>query len=252
MATTTPNFGWAVPTSTDLVKDGAVAIETLGDSIDASLVDLKGGTTGQVLAKASNTDMDFSWVAQDDSNAIQNSIVDAKGDIIAATADNTPARLAVGANNTVLTADSSTATGLKWAAASSGTFPVMRSANIASTFTTTSASMTDQTGYTLTFTPVSATNKITISVDFQYFVNTTGANVEWQIVRGATVIFYRAQAIAASGQYQNMHFEVTDTNVAASSQTYKLQVAINGGFTYTNYNDTVGFTGSQIRSLEVY
>ena len=34
MATTTPNFGWAVPTSTDLVKDGAVAIETLGDAID--------------------------------------------------------------------------------------------------------------------------------------------------------------------------------------------------------------------------
>jgi hypothetical protein len=61
MATTTPNFGWSVPTSSDLVKNGAVAIETLGDSIDASLVDLKGGTTGQVLAKASNTDMDFVW-----------------------------------------------------------------------------------------------------------------------------------------------------------------------------------------------
>jgi len=69
MATTTPNFGWPVPTSTDLVKDGATAIEALGDSIDASLLDLKGGTTGQVLAKASGTDMDFSWVAQDDSNA---------------------------------------------------------------------------------------------------------------------------------------------------------------------------------------
>jgi hypothetical protein len=117
MATVTPNFNWPVPTSTDLVKDGATAIEALGDSIDASLVDLKGGTTGQVLAKASGTDMDFSWVAQDDSNAIQNSIVDAKGDIIAATANDTPARLAVGANNTVLTADSSTATGLKWATA---------------------------------------------------------------------------------------------------------------------------------------
>lgn len=61
MATTTPNFGWSVPTSTDLVKDGATAIETLGDSIDASLLDLKGGTTGQSLTKNSNTDMDFVW-----------------------------------------------------------------------------------------------------------------------------------------------------------------------------------------------
>ncbi len=66
MATTTPNFGWSVPTSTDLVKDGATAIETLGDSIDASLVDLKGGTSGQVLAKNSGTDMDFIWIEQDD------------------------------------------------------------------------------------------------------------------------------------------------------------------------------------------
>jgi hypothetical protein len=47
---------------------------------------------------------------------IQPTIVDAKGDIIAATAADTPARLAVGANDTILTADSSTATGLKWAA----------------------------------------------------------------------------------------------------------------------------------------
>jgi len=62
MATTTPNFGWSVPTSSDLVKNGATAIETLGDSIDASLVDLKGGTSDQVLAKNSNTDMDFKWV----------------------------------------------------------------------------------------------------------------------------------------------------------------------------------------------
>jgi hypothetical protein len=114
MATTTPNFGWAVPTSTDLVKDGALAIETLGDSIDASLVDLKGGTTGQVLSKNSNTNMDFTWVTSDDANAIQNTIVDAKGDLISATGSDVPARLAVGANGETLVADSSTSTGLRW------------------------------------------------------------------------------------------------------------------------------------------
>jgi hypothetical protein len=119
MATTT-NFGWETPDDTDLVKDGAAAMRTLGNSIDTSFVDLKGGTTGQVLAKASNTDLDYSWVAQDDSNAIQNAIVDAKGDLIAATAADTPARLAVGTNGQVLTADSTAATGLAWAAAASG------------------------------------------------------------------------------------------------------------------------------------
>ena len=114
MATVTPNFNWPVPTSTDLVKDGATAIEALGDSIDGSLVDLKGGTTGQVLSKTSGTDMDFTWVTTDDANAIQNSIVDAKGDLISATANDTPARLAVGANGETLVADSSTSTGLRY------------------------------------------------------------------------------------------------------------------------------------------
>jgi hypothetical protein len=122
MATTTTNFGWDIPQSTDLVKDGATAIAALGQDIDTALVDLKGGTTGQVLAKASGSDLDFSWVAQDDSNAIQNAIVDAKGDLIGATAADTPARLAVGTNGQVLTADSTAATGLKWASAAAGSF----------------------------------------------------------------------------------------------------------------------------------
>jgi hypothetical protein len=61
MATTT-NFGWETPDDTDLVKDGAAAMRTLGNSIDTSFVDLKGGTSGQMLTKASNTDLDYTWV----------------------------------------------------------------------------------------------------------------------------------------------------------------------------------------------
>lgn len=112
---TTSNFGWTTPADTDLVKDGAAAIRTLGNGIDTSFLDLKGGTTGQVLSKASNTDLDFSWIAVDPLT-----ILDAKGDLISATAADTPARLAVGTNGQVLTADSTTSTGLKWAAAAAG------------------------------------------------------------------------------------------------------------------------------------
>ena len=61
MATTTTNFNFPIPQSTDLVKDGATAIAALGTSIDTDFVDLKGGTTGQILAKASNTDLDYTW-----------------------------------------------------------------------------------------------------------------------------------------------------------------------------------------------
>ena len=141
MATTTTNFGWDIPQSTDLVKDGATAIAALGQDIDTALVDLKGGTTGQILAKASNTDLDYSWITNDVGDitavtagtgisgggtsgavTVTNSMataIDAKGDLIGGTGADTFARLAVGANGTVLTADSAEATGLKWAVASS-------------------------------------------------------------------------------------------------------------------------------------
>jgi hypothetical protein len=59
---TTTNFGWTTPADTDLVKDGAAAIRTLAGNIDTSLVDLKGGTSGQYLTKNSNTDLDFAFV----------------------------------------------------------------------------------------------------------------------------------------------------------------------------------------------
>jgi hypothetical protein len=183
MATVTPNFNWPVPTSTDLVKDGATAIEALGDSIDASLVDLKGGTTGQVLSKNSNTDMDFTWVTDAAGDitgvtagtgisgggtsgtvTVTNSMataIDAKGDLVPGTGADTFARLAVGANGTVLTADSAETTGLKWAAAAGGgkLLQVVRDTDT-SLRSTTSTSFTDVTGVSVTITPTSATSNI--------------------------------------------------------------------------------------------
>lgn len=198
---TTSNFGWTTPADTDLVKDGAAAIRTLGNGIDSSLVDLKGGTTGQYLVKQSATDLDFTWTtntadidgvtatspltgggtsgtitvgiqdattaqkgavqltdsisststttaatpnsvktAYDLANgAIAKSLVDAKADLITATADNTPARLASSAvNGDVLTVDTSTATGLKWAAPTTSTgYKLIKRSTFTSVATTT-------------------------------------------------------------------------------------------------------------------
>jgi hypothetical protein len=144
MATTTTNFGWDIPQSTDLVKDGATAIATLGQDIDTALVDLKGGTTGQVLTKASATDLDFTWVTDAGGDitgvtagtgisgggtsgtvTVTNSMataIDAKGDLIGGTGSDAFSRLAVGTNGQVLTADSAETTGLKWADPSGFTF----------------------------------------------------------------------------------------------------------------------------------
>ena len=93
---TTTNYGWTTPADTDLVKDGASAIRTLGTAIDTTVFNNAGA-------------------------AIAKTIVDAKGDLIVATAADTVARLAVGGTNGhVLQVDSSTATGLKWDAVVAG------------------------------------------------------------------------------------------------------------------------------------
>jgi hypothetical protein len=112
MATTT-NYSWTTPDDTALVKDGAAAIRSLGTAIDSTVFTNAGA-------------------------AIAKTIVDAKGDIIAATAADTVSRLAVGANDTVLTADSTAATGLKWATPASGGMTLLSTTSLSGTSTTIS------------------------------------------------------------------------------------------------------------------
>jgi len=133
MANTT-NYNWETPDDTDLVKDGAAAIRTLGNSVDTTTKALNPETTlgdiayrsatsntntrlaigsaGQVLTVAAGVP---SWASPSDQTPLTT-----KGDVF--TFSTVDARLGVGANGTVLTADSAETTGLKWAAPAAGGF----------------------------------------------------------------------------------------------------------------------------------
>lgn len=105
MANPTTNYGFVLPTSSDLVTDLPADFEVALQGVDTQM--------------KTNADA-----------ATQKATLTNKGDIYAATGASTPARVAVGADNTVLTADSTTATGVKWAApTSSSTFATDISVN---------------------------------------------------------------------------------------------------------------------------
>lgn len=119
MATTT-NYGWTTPDDTNLVKNGASDIRTLANAIDSTV--------------KTNADA-----------AVGKTIVDAKGDLIVATGNDAVSRLAVGANNTFLMADSAEATGLKWGTPQSGSYTLIQTITISNGATTLTASSIPQT-----------------------------------------------------------------------------------------------------------
>jgi hypothetical protein len=106
--------------------------------------------------------MDFTWVTTDDANAIQNSIVDAKGDLISATANDTPARLAVGANGETLVADSSTSTGLRYQVSSQPNYLINSNFDIwqrGTSFASTSGYMADRWSNVGSFNAITASQQ---------------------------------------------------------------------------------------------
>jgi hypothetical protein len=266
MATTT-NYGWTTPNDTDLVKDGASAIRTLGSSIDTTTKALNPsttlgdieyrsstantntrlaiGTNGQVLSVVGGVP---AWATSDDANAIQNAIVDAKGDIIAATAADTPARLAVGANGTVLTADSAEATGLKWAtpAGGGGSYTSLASGSLSGT--STSVNITT-TGY---YQVIVFVKNITCTTDFYMGIDLngdSGSNYSFtssSVSSGSTVVATSARSATSyfftENPYQsNANAYATWTIYdPANTNAHKIVSGIQAG---KHYDDTYNNTG---------
>lgn len=130
MSNPTSNFGWQMPTNSDLVTDLPADFEVFGQAVDTSLMDLKGGTTGQVLKKNSNTDMDFVWSAD---TGFTNPMT-TTGDTIYSSSGSTPARLGIGTAGQVLQVNSG-ATAPEWVTISSGSMTQLASGSLSSTVT---------------------------------------------------------------------------------------------------------------------
>jgi hypothetical protein len=229
MANTT-NFGWETPDDTDLVKDGAAAIRTVAGAIDTSLVDLKGGTTNQVLAKNSNTDMDFKWVA--DAAGMTNPMT-TTGDTIYSSSGSTPARLAIGSTGNVLTVAGGVPT---WAAPAGGGKVLQVVSAVITTQSSNSTTTFADSNITLSITPTSATSKVLILVTAQvtvYRENIVAGGVI-KLMRDATDIFNQngdasLQTLVGNNGSNSLelsgYFGLTylDSPATTAATTYKIQ-----------------------------
>lgn len=125
-----------MPTATDLVTDLPADFEVFGQAVATSMADLLGGTTGQVLKKNTDADMDFVWAA--DAAGMTNPMT-TTGDTIYSSSGSTPARLGIGTTGQVMTVAGGVPT---WAAAASSV-PANAGATVATAQTTSSATYTD-------------------------------------------------------------------------------------------------------------
>lgn len=204
MATTTPNYGWVVPTSTDLVKDGATAIETLGDSADATVKALNPETTlGDISYRSATA--------------------------------NTKTRLGIGSTGNVLTVAGGVPT---WAAPAGGGKLLQVVQGTYSTQTIIASTSYTDTGLSLAITPTLATSKILVTVAQQYNLDRSSSiqSASFQIMRGASSVFdtgsnttgpYIASGGASSislGGYTTLMY--LDSPATTSATTYSVQARV--------------------------
>ena len=216
-------------------------ITSTGSAVD----DLTVGTDGFVLTADSAQTLGIKWAAAP-ASGIAETLLDAKGDLIVATAADTAARLAVGTNGHALVADSGATAGVKWAGV--GKVLQVVSASKTNTFSSSSTTYTDITDLSVSITPVATTSKVLVIVQLTG-QGTTGANVgQFRLVRGSTAIHVadadgnKTQAFGMVYMGINDMISTTgavylDSPSTTSSTTYKVQGKTTSNTFYVNRPD---------------
>ena len=306
MSNPTTPFSWQMPTATDLVTDLPADFEVFGQAVATSMADLLGGTTGQILAKASATNMDFAWIANDQGDitgvtagtgitvtsptgpvptvSINTAVtadlttaqtltnktltspvlttpsisnINAKGDILVGTADNTLGIITAGNNGETIVADSSAATGLRYQTGYNGNAIINGGMDIFQ------RSSTPTTGIS-----APGTNAVYALDRWQLYRNTTGSTMSRQVTGDTTnlpQIQYcgRTQRTVSTSStaaiYNSYTLETTDSiRFAGQVVTFSFYAraganysAASSGLVYalrsgtgTDQNNLDGFTGN--------
>ena len=223
MSNPTTPFGWQMPEATDLVTDLPADFEVFGQAVATDLQYLLGGTTGQVLAKASGTDLDFDWVT--DATGMTNPMT-TTGDVIYSSPGSTPVRLGIGSDGNVLTVASGVPS---WAAPGGKVVQIVAATN--NTQASSSSPTFVDTGLTATITPTSASNQVLVFVNqngLRKNSTDSGNALDINLYRTATNIATFAQGLMQTNTgsvltISGTSITILDSPATTSATTYKTQ-----------------------------
>ena len=170
-------------------------------------------------------------------SVVNNTITTTKGDLISATAASTPTRLGVGANATVLTADSTEATGLKWAAPadSNKTLSLLASGALS--------------GSSVTFSSLSAYDDIVVMI---LPLNlSTGAQFRCRINNDSSAKYEGYGTLVQEGGTTTLHWLDDATELATYENVKSGYTNSNLFFRFTNCKSASGFTNFEMQGTFV-